>query len=252
MILYFSATGNSMWVARRLADALSMPARSITDEPASPVFVDDRALVLVFPVHSWGPAVPMYDFVSRMPLDGYVRQPVYAVCVCGDDCGMTATILSKKLLKRGVRLTAAFSVQMPNNYILLPGFDVDSSAVVSAKLAAAPARLQKIVEAMEKGSQESLYRAGALPRLKSLLYPLFRKYVWSSNSFYATDRCTSCGKCERLCPQGIIEIDSSGYPRWQKKGCVQCSACIHRCPQRAIEYGRISLSKGRYHHPDCL
>ena len=36
------------------------------------------------------------------------------------------------------------SVQMPNNYVSLPGFDVDPKGVEEAKLAAFPSRLKSV------------------------------------------------------------------------------------------------------------
>lgn len=155
MVLYFSATGNSRWVARKLADIFGLSCRSVSpaDESAlqAKVFLPNEPLFLVFPIHSWGPAAPMFDFIRQMSLDGYEGQSVYAVCVCGDDCGRTDRIVAKQLRRRGVVLTSAFSVQMPNNYILLPGFDVDSPAVEREKLSAASARVQEIADAVRKG-----------------------------------------------------------------------------------------------------
>ncbi len=255
MVFYFSATGNSLWVARQLADAFGMSLHSVVSRKEEgsrlSVFSDKEPLFLVFPVHSWGPAVPMFDFIDGFVTDDYTGQPIYIVCVCGDDCGRTDKIVDKMLHRKGLRLTSAFSVQMPNNYILLPGFDVDAPSVAEEKLNAASVRVQAIVEAVRRGGAHRLYGSGKLPGLKSLVYPLFRKYVCSGNSFRVTDACTACGKCIRICPTKTISGDREGRPRWKKKGCVQCLACIHRCPVRAIEYGRISEKKGRYHHPDC-
>lgn len=125
MVFYFSATGNSLWVARQLADAFGMSLHSVVSRKEEgsrlSVFSDKEPLFLVFPVHSWGPAVPMFDFIDGFVTDDYTGQPIYIVCVCGDDCGRTDKIVDKMLHRKGLRLTSAFSVQMPNNYILLPG-----------------------------------------------------------------------------------------------------------------------------------
>lgn len=85
------------------------------------IFSDKEPLFLVFPVHSWGPAVPMSDFIDRLVVDDYAGQPIYIVCVCGDDCGRTDKIVDKMLRRKGLQLTSVFSVQMPNNYIYCPG-----------------------------------------------------------------------------------------------------------------------------------
>ena len=82
-----------------------------------------------------------------------------------------------------------------------------------------------------------------------MVYPLFTHFAIGSNRFYATDTCISCGICAKVCPTGTISLSGDGKPEWADT-CVQCVACIHRCPVRAIEYGTISLKKGRYHHPE--
>lgn len=255
MIYYFSGTGNARWVAHRLGDRVSMSVCSINEylcgESKVNPFIDDK-VYLVFPVHSWGPAMSIVEFIKRWDMRSYKKQPVYAVCVCGDDCGRTDKILRRVLERRGVSLTGVFSVRMPNNYILLPGFDVDSEAVVQTKIASAPDRIDRIVEAVKSGEMEHrLYHAGTFPALKSMIYPMFRWYATQSNSFYATADCVGCGKCVEICPTKTITQSSSGArPQWRKKGCVQCVACIHKCPCKAIEYGRITHRKGRYSGPD--
>ena len=255
MIFYFTGTGNSLWVAKALSEAFGEPLISIADELrkeekdlAYPVHPDERSL-FGYPVHSWGPAIPVTRFISRLTLGGYAGQPVYSVSTCGDECGYTDRLIGKALGKRTISLTAAYSVIMPNNYILLPGFNVDSKEVEERKLQDAPARVAGIIEAIREHRQDALYQTGSMPGLKSYwIYPLFAYLAIGSNSFRVTDACISCGLCERICPTGTISM-REGKPVWSNT-CVQCVACIHRCPFRAIEYGKGTLVKGRYHHPE--
>ena len=180
MIFYFTGTGNSLRVAKALSEALGETLISIADElhkkevglvyPVRP----DEKILFVYPVHSWGPAVPVTRFISCLTLNGYAGQPVYSVSTCGDECGYTDRLIGKALGKRTVSLTAAYSVIMPNNYILLPGFDVDDKDVEERKLQDAPARVAEIIEAIWEDRQAVLYRTGSMPGLKSYwIYPLF-------------------------------------------------------------------------------
>lgn len=254
MIFYFTGTGNSLWVAKALSEALGEPLVSIADELRKeekewvyPVRPDEKIL-FVYPVHSWGPAVPVARFISHLTLAGYAGQPVFSVSTCGDECGYTDRLIAKALAKRKLPLAAAYSVVMPNNYILLPGFDVDSKEVEAQKLHDAPNRVGEIVDAIRQHPKETLYHKGSMPGLKTyLVYPLFAHLAIGRNSFRVTDACISCGLCERICPTGTITLEE-GKPVWSNT-CVQCVACIHRCPVRAIEYGKETLKKGRYHHP---
>lgn len=255
MIFYFTGTGNSLSVARSLGEMLGEPLLSIGEELKAgkkdfiyPVKADEKIL-FVYPVHSWGPAVPVVRFISGLTLSGYGAQTVYSICTCGDECGYTGTMLQAALAKRGLPLTAFYSVVMPNNYILLPGFNVDTQEVEQHKLAEAPVRISQIVKSIKERQNVNLYTIGSLPWLKSkIIYPLFSNFAIGSNSFRATDACISCGLCERVCPTGTIRL-IEGKPRWADT-CVQCVACIHRCPVRAIEYGKKTVKKGRYHHPE--
>lgn len=138
MIFYFTGTGNSRWVAEALGTAFDEPLVSIADalnEGKNAYPLGEREKVFfVFPVHSWGPAVLVPRFISRLILSGYKGQEVYFVCTCGDDCGYTDRIMRSILARRGIAVTGGFSVQMPNNYVLMPGFDVDSKMVETEKL----------------------------------------------------------------------------------------------------------------------
>lgn len=297
MIFYFSGTGNSLWVARTLARLLDEPLLSVAEElkkEAGEHTYDLGAkerILLVFPVHSWGPAIPVMRLIRKLAFTRCHRPAstpeVYAVCTCGDECGYTARILQKALRKRGLLLAGCYSVQMPNNYVLMPGFSVDPEAVEKRKLQEAPARVGTIADCIRtqtlfsarpdttpgKKSDEmpvadqtpedvaaprrdteekdvNLYHRGSLPFLKSYgIYPLFTNFAVGKNSFYATDACISCGLCEKICPTGTIRLSADGRPVWADT-CVQCVACIHRCPVRAIEYGKATQKKGRYRHPD--
>ena len=260
MIFYFSGTGNSLWTARQLSAALGEAEPvAVADElrKAGETGVceyslkDGEPLILVFPVHSWGPAVLMLRFVERLRIKDYGGQPVYAVCTCGDTCGWTDRMMREALSRRGLPLTACWSVRMPNNYILMKGFGVDSDEVRETKLHTAPQEVRAVVDAIRGQSSCSHYTVGTRPWLKSrLINPLFRKFLAGPDSktkFHVGDACIGCGLCAANCPTGTVTM-RDGRPVWGR-GCVQCTACINRCPVRAIDYGDITQDQGRYHHP---
>lgn len=252
MIFYFTGTGNSLWVAKTLEKAFNEPLISIAEslqqenKEISFTLREDEKIFFVYPVHSWGPAVLVTKFISRLKLERYTNQPIYSICTCGDECGYTTDILQKHLNKKGLTLTASHSIQMPNNYILMKGFDVDTKEVENKKLQQAPETMDSIIHQIDK----EIYHTGSKPFLKSrFVYPLFTTFAVGHNSFHAMkDICTSCGLCAHICPTGSITMEE-GTPEWNNT-CVQCTACIHRCPARAIEYGNETWKKGRYHHPD--
>lgn len=254
MIFYSSGTGNSWWVANRLAEELNERVTSITsilngnEQQFSYEANETEEVILLFPVHSWGPPELINRFVRQLTLTG--KKSVWAVATCGDECGMTDRILKRELASRGIELKGCFSVVMPNNYILMRGFGTDSKALEQRKLSEAPERIARIAEAIRNRVPDaSLYDTGTFRRVKSqLIYPLFIRYSIGSSAFHATDKCVGCGICQKLCPTRNITMIHK-EPIWSKD-CVQCTACIHRCPFRAIEYGNVTRKMGRYVHPE--
>lgn len=252
MIAYFSGTGNSKAIAERLAVALGEQAVSIPTEmdrmggSCSYYFEPDAVLGIVFPVHSWGPPRIVSDFVAGLRLEGS-RPFIFTVATCGEEEGRTTPILRKRLEAKGLGLDSAFSVRMPNNFIV--GFDVDPASVVEEKLAHA-ALSCRVIEAVASARQSGVFQLipGRLAGLKSaLFYPLFDRWGHGTRSFRATDACDGCGLCEAICPVHAIKVN--GKPVWNGD-CAQCMGCLHRCPVRAIQYGRGTEKKERYVHPE--
>ena len=146
MLLYFSGTGNSRWVANSLAKLLNERVCALLDVAARPSLFDlkeGEALGFVFPVYAWGPPVLVTDILARLQAK-QVPSYVYFVCTCGDDTGKTAAIFSRAVQEKGWMCRAGFSVIMPETYVCLPGFDVDPKDKERKKLREAVGRIEEI------------------------------------------------------------------------------------------------------------
>ena len=253
MIFYFSGTGNSEYVARQLADALGERligmAQAINSGEMHYKLADGEMVGWVFPTYSWGPAPIATAFARKVTIDGFGSHTYsYMVTTCGDDIALSAQMWRAELHRRGMHCQMAMSVQMPNNYILLPGFDVDSKDLESRKRSAAVSRIAQVVQATERRSTTDDVVKGSMPWLKSrLVYPLFKRYAMSDAGFASqADVCNHCGLCAKVCPNANIKMSAEDTPQWQGN-CAMCLSCIHRCPVRAIQYGNQTQKKGRYH-----
>src|SRR5574344_1935072 len=181
MIFYFTGTGNSKWIAELLGKKLNERVVAINDLLRSDLInydfevMPDERIGLVFPVYSWGSPAPIGLFLDRLNLKNATN--LFAVATCGGNAGFTNKILQKLLLKKGFTLTSCHTVEMPNCYILIPGFDVDSDEVANRKISLAPSRVDQIAEAvMENRQDDALYTTGIFPWIKSnFIYPSFVK-----------------------------------------------------------------------------
>lgn len=246
MIYYFSGTGNSRYVARELASRLGTEAVTMLGNTYDS---SCRDIGLIFPVYAWGLPKPVVKFIRRLRGAG-IGEDTYIWCVmtCGDETGNAPAILRKELTAAGLKLSALWSVIMPNVYVLLPGFDVDKKKVERKKLADAPARIAEIAAQVKHREHVTDVTLGPWPRLKTaVVYPLFLKYGINAKKFRSSESCISCGRCAEVCPQDNIRL-IDGRPHWGDD-CSSCLGCYHACPARAIEYGKATRNKGHYSGP---
>lgn len=251
MIICFTGTGNSRLVADLIGDALGDSierlAPGFMKHPEKMVLeVTDGRLIWILPVHSWGIPYTVAKVISKINISSPVPIIHHLVCTCGDDIGYADNVWRRAIESRDWVCGSAFSVQMPNTYVFLPGFDVDSEETVKAKLEAVPERVNHIIEALNSDTQTTDVVRGRYPWIKTnILYPLFLRFLLSTKPFHATDACKRCGRCTRNCPLSVIDLDDESIPRWNGI-CTMCSRCYHLCPHHAVAYGTYTKHKGQY------
>lgn len=246
MIYYFSGTGNSKWIAEELArrtnDEVQSIAALVKDGPVA-VYANCGATIgIVFPIYAWGAPLIVERFCKSITIGEGVY--AYAVASCGDDAGY-----AMRRLKKRFAFQSAWSVAMPNNYIL--GFDTDGAELEEKKIRAARVKVEQIASSIL--AHEHVYDVhevkGAFAKT-AFIRPMFNTFARSTRSFVADENCNGCGLCERICPIGAIKMQN-GKPVWVRSSCTQCLGCINRCPQRAIQYGAGTKKRDRYYfHSD--
>ena len=173
----------------------------------------------------------------------------FLVCTCGDDIGKTDIFVEELLDKYQIALHAKYSIIMPNTYIALPGFDVDSSETTKEKLKAAKERIRNIAISIVERKRVSDIHPGKFAWIKSyLLRPIFNKLLTSPRHFKVNkNKCIGCNICAKVCPTKNISMSSihPSSPQWNNQ-CANCLACYHHCPQHCISYGKYSKGKGQY------
>lgn len=273
MIIYFSGTGNSAMVARGLhrryypEDAAGEKLYELSGarllRPGNELLkIEDNELVIwVFPVHSWGVPPMVARFIDKVKCLNGEHGRHYMVCTCGDDIGRADDQWREHIGHRSWIPRGAFSVQMPNTYVCMKGFDVDSKELADSKLAAMDGRLDEICMKIDRGFSDSDVVRGSWAWLKTnLVFPWFITFKMSPLPFKADpELCTRCGLCARACPLENItmeeaenttsntenEGDSKPLPKWGP-ACMMCLRCYHHCPAHAVKYGRHTDGKGQY------
>lgn len=254
MIICFSGTGNTRSVADHLSkilgdEVLRLPPGLMREPEKIRLKVPDGRLIWSFPIHAWGLPSTVDKVIKKMQLFAPADIVHHFVCTCGDDIGCADKEWRTEIAARGWRTGGAFSVQMPNNYVALPGFDVDSDQLAREKLERMPRRVESVASLLESGKYTTDVVRGRCAWLKTyFLGWLFRHFFTGIKRFHVSDACMGCGKCARNCPLNCIEMRDR-RPSWNGD-CTMCLRCYHLCPCHALDYGRHTSGKGQYIHPD--
>ena len=234
MIYYFSGTGNSKYVAQRLAEALN---ETLCDMATTDIRnTDSMTLGFVMPVYYWGIPNIVLDFLKDFRISD--KPYIYLIFTCGGSTGAAGKMFEKAL---GRKTNAQFSVVMPDTWT--PMFDVSDKAKMEHILDAAEPKIDEIIEKVKSQAKGDFNRHKGFTPLTPLVYPSYKKQ--STRKFTVSGDCISCGLCEKLCPSGIIKLEN-GKPVWTSDKCAFCLGCLHRCPKFAIQFGRKTKKHGQF------
>jgi NAD-dependent dihydropyrimidine dehydrogenase PreA subunit/flavodoxin len=243
MIIYFSGTGNSQYVAQNLLDEgerLVSMAELIKRNDYIVDLKKDEKLGLVFPVYFYTVPSIVRDFleIAEISNAGYV----YSVITCGGGTAQASVVLKKILEKKGIKLSYFRELLMPDNSMLF--YQIPDVEASKGRLDAAQRQILGIKNDLKVLKTTPIGDNDLISNLIGMGY----KFCSGTKKFYAEDTCIGCGLCERNCPQQVIKLEN-GKPVWTKANCCKCSACINRCPVKAIQYGSSTKKRNRYVNP---
>jgi len=244
MIFYFTATGNSKFIAERIAaqtgDRVVDIAECVRAGSYSYELAEGEALGFVVPVYFYGIPIIVGDFLRK--LDVSQKDYSYAVLNSGGTAGN-----AEGLFRRAFPVNAVFGIATVSNYV--PLYRMEGDAEIQECLEKAEREIGVILRHVHEKSIGSFNAVrGHFPSVSTFVaYPLYR-YGRKTSKFTVNDSCTGCGLCESICPRKAIQL-TDGQPTWVIPRCEFCLGCLHRCPSAAINYGGKSAENGRYVNP---
>lgn len=248
MILYFTGTGNSRFVAQGLARELGEECVCLNQylkEQRPMVFRSEKPFVVVAPIYAWRFPAVIERIISTAEFQG--SRLLYCVGTMASQTGAADRYLASIAEGAGMEFLGFRGVAMPNNY--LSGGAMPSADQVEKTLKAALPVISEIAGIIRSGGRLSKTDKTPMSGLLSgAVNRGFNEYMLSRQRFTVEPECTGCGLCEKLCPMNNISI-VAGKPSFAS-GCLSCYACIQHCPHQALNIGPKTRTRGRYTCPE--
>ncbi len=248
MIFYFSATGNSKQVAKKLHEEFQGDMVSISDAVRRKNYEyqiqDDEKVFFVMPVYFWGLPSVVKDFLNELSLKGNNIEAC-GILTYGGSGGAADRMFLKYMEAKNCEVKAVYGIKMPENCILF--FKAPNPEAKTMQLRSAEKEINEVIENIRFNFRALNYSGIKERVLTKFAHPFYDK-MRKTDKFTVMDNCIGCGLCQMVCPLDMIHMED-GRPIWEKDKCAWCLACINRCPVEAIQYGEKTKNKGRYVNP---
>ena len=236
-IFCFTSTGNSLVIAKQLAERTGGEVISMTKEVA---VCDDKKIGFVFPAYFWDIPKIVERFVRKLEItnpDVYV----FVVVTYGGRIHGVTGIFKRWLSKKGIVLNYSSKIKTVENYI--PMYKVNNSDGIHVKVR------NDIDIIADDINDNKMNKAEMVTPVNPFMRYFFPgKSADCDKNFVVSDACVDCEICAKVCPMSNISY-SEQRPVFHHN-CEHCLACIHMCPEEAIQWKKKTIGKERYRNPN--
>ncbi|MBQ9666069.1 MAG: EFR1 family ferrodoxin [Bacteroidaceae bacterium] len=230
LVFYFTATGNSLYVARQLSAESVEPLSIPQVLKGQQMEFEAEEIGIVYPDFAAAAPLMVREFVEKVKL----KTPyLFSVITFGNFAANVADWWNDFCLAKGVKHQYINTLLMVDNY--LPVFDMNEQVKIDKHI---PENLAVIV-ADVNGRKEFISHVDSDDRMKGWLtnlqnahFPMEAERLLKLNE----EACIACGTCSQVCPHGNFTMTDTAAQF--KGGCEYCLACVHACPQKALTLAR--------------
>ena len=237
MVFYFTATGNSLYVAKQLEKEPISIAQAIHDQQMT---YQAEKIGIVCPV--FGHEVPalVREFLEKATFE---TPYFYMILTYGNRHGGAAELAQNMLKEIGIHASYINVLLMVDNF--LPGFDMNEQKAIDKKVDEHIKMIQEDIENEKEyispvTEKDRAAHREYLTRMANMPSNAF------SNIYRITEDCIGCAICTKVCPKKCFTMNGQKSV-WHSEGCITCMACIHACPMMAIQMNMPEKNpKARY------
>lgn len=244
MIIYFSATGNSKYAAKRIADSIDDKIVSILDCIDENIYeFEDEKIGIISPTYFWGFPSIMKEFLEKIKIR---TNYLYVTATYGTTPGATGAIADELIKEKDV--DAYFCIKMADSWT--PIYDVSKPEKVFEFTKNTESEIDYIIKSIKNNFRNEKMQ-NSVPKflVDAVAQPLYNLNARKTSKLSVEKTCIGCGLCEKKCPVHAIKIENK-KPVWIKERCVMCLRCLHICPTFSIQRGKNTKKHGQYLNPN--
>lgn len=249
LMLYFSGTGNSKYIAQRFCEKMNAVCHSIEETvDFSALITADNTIAFCYPIY--GSCVPriMREFVTQyraLLTDKRLIVFCTQMLFSGDGARALTDLLTEDAKER---VLYAEHFNMPNNLVNFALFRIKNGEENKSTLKKADKKIDRVCADLLSGKR--MLRGFSLG--SRLLGMTQNKAFPAMEDAYRNDvrsdaDCISCGLCVKLCPMHNLTLTDGKVE--QRGNCTLCWRCVNACPKQAITVGIHTKPKKQYHGP---
>ena len=242
--LYFSATGNTKYIAELFSDKIGATCLSIeADADFASEITSHDTIAFCYPIY--GSRVPriMREFVEKH-MDNLQGKKIVILVTQMMFSGDGARVFTDMFADDAVQVIYAEHFNMPNNICNTPILKHASKRKIEKYKAKTEKKMARVCKDIENGT----IRKRGFSKLSILLGSTQGK-TWQGDSknphlnknsmeqkaksaVKIHDDCNSCGLCVKICPMRNLQMQDETLQHLNN--CTLCYRCVNRCPQKAI------------------
>ena len=233
LILYFSGTGNSKYIAELFCRFTKSTCCSIEDDIDFAQLINSEEIIgFCYPVY--GSRVPriMREFVIKY-IEVLKNKKLIIFCTQLFFSGDGARVFTDIFPKKYPEIIYAEHFLMPNNVCNIFFLPLANERLVKKYLTRAEQKMRMVCNNIANGLIKKRgfnIVSRILGLIQGVFMPAFEKKFL--DTVIIGDNCRQCCVCINNCPMKNLECKNGKVI--QKSSCTICYRCINRCPQKAI------------------
>ena len=239
-VLYFTATGNSLYVAKAIGGELLSIPQLIKQNIYK---IEDDVVGIIAPTYCADLPKMVKRYIKKLKIKANY---IFGIMTFGYRIGDGLKLLEKYAIESGFKFDYINKIRLVDT--ALPRFEVNKQLKNLPKREVEKHLALIVTDIKEKKVFKA--RTSINDVLIGKVYHAFGKAEIADDKaqhYKVDDTCIKCGTCIKVCPSNNIQLVDNKITFLNQ--CEGCYGCIHNCPKKTL-HPHKEKSTARYRHKD--